>query len=216
MVVGVLFERRFWDGIADGSITVTFRRWKRPQAIAGRPYRTAAGIIVADLVDTVAAADITEEDAVRAGYPTAAALVADLRGTSDLPITRVVFHRSAEPDPRAQLAADDDVDDEVSRAIQHRLDRLDRSSASGPWTRTTLELIELRPGVRAADLAASVGRETAPFKLDVRKLKNLGLTISLGTGYELSPRGVAFVQRTRIAGPAGNRGLRSGDRRATE
>jgi hypothetical protein len=42
-----------------------------------------------------------------------------------------------------------------------------------------------------------VGRETAPFKLDVRKLKNLGLTISLEVGYELSPRGQAFLDATR-------------------
>jgi hypothetical protein len=42
-----------------------------------------------------------------------------------------------------------------------------------------------------------VGRETAPFKLDVRKLKNLGLTISLVVGYELSPRGQAFLDATR-------------------
>jgi hypothetical protein len=38
-----------------------------------------------------------------------------------------------------------------------------------------------------------VGRETAPFKLDVRKLKNLGLTTSHRIGYELSPRGAAYL-----------------------
>ena len=36
-------------------------------------------------------------------------------------------------------------------------------------------------------------RERLPFKADVRKLKNLGLTISLGVGYELSPRGQAYL-----------------------
>ena len=36
-----------------------------------------------------------------------------------------------------------------------------------------------------------------PFKEDVRKLKNLGLTISLGVGYRLSPRGEAFLARRR-------------------
>jgi len=45
------------------------------------------------------------------------------------------------------------------------------------------------PGLRAPDLAQSFGRETLPFKRDVRKLKELGLTISLKIGYELSPRG---------------------------
>jgi hypothetical protein len=60
----------------------------------------------------------------------------------------------------------------------------------------TLALIGQRPQVRAPDLAASVGRETAPFKIDVRKLKNLGLTISHPVGYELSPRGLAYLART--------------------
>ena len=41
----------------------------------------------------------------------------------------------------------------------------------------------------APDLAAELGRETQKFKADVRKLKSLGLTISLEVGYELSPRG---------------------------
>ncbi len=57
----------------------------------------------------------------------------------------------------------------------------------------TLRLIAERPAVRAADLAAAVGREKAPFKLDVRKLKNLGLTLSLDVGYRLSPRGEAYL-----------------------
>ncbi len=57
-----------------------------------------------------------------------------------------------------------------------------------------LQTIQARPAVRAPDLAASFGRETAPFKLDVRKLKALGLTISLPVGYRLSPRGEAFLR----------------------
>jgi hypothetical protein len=49
--------------------------------------------------------------------------------------------------------------------------------------------------MRAADLAPGLGwPELAPFKLHVRKLKELGLTISLPVGYELSPRGAAYVQ----------------------
>ena len=54
-------------------------------------------------------------------------------------------------------------------------------------------MIAERPAVRAGDLAASFGRETAPFKLDVRKLKALGLTLSLTVGYQLSPRGQAYL-----------------------
>ncbi len=82
-------------------------------------------------------------------------------------------------------------------AVDRRLERLDQASAFGPWTAATLAAIATRPGVRAADLAASFGRETQPFKLDVRKLKALGLTLSLEVGYRLSPRGEAYVRLTR-------------------
>jgi hypothetical protein len=77
--------------------------------------------------------------------------------------------------------------------ISTALDRMDRGRKSGPWTREILLLIASRPAVRAPDLAASLGRETQPFKLDVRKLKELGLTHSLPIGYELSARGRAYL-----------------------
>jgi hypothetical protein len=65
----MLFEQRFWPLIADGSITLTFRRWRRRQAIAGRRYRTAGGIIEVERVDVVAAADITDREARLSGLP---------------------------------------------------------------------------------------------------------------------------------------------------
>jgi hypothetical protein len=77
--------------------------------------------------------------------------------------------------------------------LRLRLARLDRASSHGSWTTEVLRAIAERPGVRAADLAASFGRETQPFKLDVRKLKNLGLTLSLEVGYRVSPRGEAYL-----------------------
>jgi Mn-dependent DtxR family transcriptional regulator len=63
-----------------------------------------------------------------------------------------------------------------------------------------LRLISERPAVRAPDLAASLGRETQPFKTDVRKLKEMGLTESLEVGYRLSPRGRAVLARLTDAG----------------
>jgi len=99
-------------------------------------------------------------------------------------------------DPRVALRESDNLDDDEVAAIDARLERLDRASSHGAWTMQTLDQIWRRPQVRAPDLAAEVGRETAPFKIDVRKLKNLGLTISHPVGYELSPRGIAYLART--------------------
>ncbi len=88
------------------------------------------------------------------------------------------------------------ADAEVAE-LDRRLDRLDRASSHGPWTAAALDAISARPGVRAADLAASFGRDLQPFKTDIRKLKNLGLTLSLRVGYRLSPRGEAYLRRSR-------------------
>jgi hypothetical protein len=190
---GVLIEQRFRGGIQDGSITLTFRRWKRRQVVAGHRYRTTAGIIEVDAVDVVDDSAITAAGARTAGYPSVDTLVADLRGTPELPLYRVRFHHVGGPDPRDELAATDGLSADEVAELARRLARLDRASKEGPWTATTLRTIASRPGQRAADLAASLGRDTAPFKLDVRKLKNLGLTLSLDVGYRLSARGESYL-----------------------
>jgi hypothetical protein len=194
----VLFQARFWPLIADGTITLTFRRWTRQQVVAGHRYRTGHRIhgrimLEVDAVAPVDPATIDDVDAHRAGFPDAATLVAQLRGDAGSPVYRVAFHVVDEPDPRAVLAASDDLSPADREEIDRRLARLDRASSHGSWTREVLEVIAARPAVRAADLAAGFGRETQPFKQDVRKLKNLGLTESLDVGYRLSPRGVAYV-----------------------
>jgi hypothetical protein len=189
----MLIQARFGPGIARGEITLTFRRWKRCQVVARHRYRTAAGRIEVDAVEVVDPARISGADARRAGYPDRAALLADLRGDDSMPTYRIRFHAVEGPDERAELAAQPSLSADERADLDRRLNRLDRASSHAPWTRAVLETIAQHPGVRAADLAAGFGRETQPFKIDVRKLKNLGLTISLEVGYRLSPRGEAYL-----------------------
>ena len=54
-------------------------------------------------------------------------------------------------------------------------------------------MIESSPAVAARHLAADLDRPRDDFKIDVRKLKGLGLTVSLGTGYMLSELGQAWL-----------------------
>jgi hypothetical protein len=56
-----------------------------------------------------------------------------------------------------------------------------------------LRLIEENPGVVARLLAPETGMPLPDFKLNVRKLKALGLTISLERGYELSELGQSYL-----------------------
>ena len=192
----MLFPKRFWDGLAEGSVTVAFRYWKRPTVKAGGTQMTPVGVLAIEAVDRIGLRAITPSDARAAGYETRAALIADLEryrrpGTA---LYRIAFHHAGE-DPRRALREDDRLTDRGLQEIRMRLARLDRASRHGPWTRDVLELIRDNPGILAADLAQRRGRETLHFKADVRKLKTLGLTESLRVGYRLSPRGRAVLRR---------------------
>lgn len=197
----MLVEKRLQAGIRDGTITVIFRRWRARQVTAGGVYRTAAGRIAVDEVTVVQPSKITKKDARAAGYASVEEARADLRGDPADPVYRLRIRPVDTPDPRAELAGDDRLGPSDAEAIRARLERLDRTSNYGPWTAETLSIIAERPEVRAPDLAAALGRETLPFKLDVRKLKNLGLTISLRVGYRLSPRGAAYLAAARNTPP---------------
>jgi hypothetical protein len=177
--------------IKAGTIDLAFRRWAKPRVVVGTRMRTGVGVIEVTSVERVSVAGLRADDARRAGAPSLAALKQALAARADDPAWRIGV-AYAGPDPREALrAAVPDAEEMV--AINARLDRLDAASAHGAWTRETLDLIDLNPTVRAPDLAAQVGRETADFKKDVRKLKELGLTESLAIGYLLSPRGEAVV-----------------------
>ena len=186
------FTQRFWDGLADGTITVAFRRWRRPTVKAGGRMRFARGVLAIDAVERVERDGITERDARTAGHASLDELLAFLDSRPDGDLYRIDFHYAGE-DERVALRNDAAIDDETRAMIDARLARYDRSSPRGPWTGAVLELIAARPGVRAPDLAASMGRDTLTFKVDVRKLKALGLTESLEVGYRLSPRGRAYL-----------------------
>jgi hypothetical protein len=190
----VLFKQRLWPGLADGTITVTFRRWRRPQARPGGHYRTPAGVLEVDAVAVVEPADVTGADARRAGYEDRDALLRELDRYPEGDLYRIDFHHAG-ADSREALRADADLSATDWDHIAARLDRLDRASRRGPWTRQVLAVIAERPEVRAAELAEAIGRDRDSFKLDVRKLKEMGLTESLGVGYRLSPRGRAVLAR---------------------
>ncbi len=179
----MLFKKSQLDGIADGTIGLTFRRWPAPRVRAGSQQRTAIGVIAFDSVEVVG--DLTDDEARRAGWASRdAVLAAFSRRAGDL--YRIELHLAG-PDPRAVLRERPAAGEELD-ALRRRVERM------GPWAIEYLHTIAEQPGVRAPDLAAGFGLETRQFKLRVRRLKELGLTESLRIGYRLSPRGEAFLK----------------------
>ena len=185
----MLLDKQTLEGIEQGRITLAFRRWKRPTVKAGGTLRTPIGVLQIRKVERTTVDAISEEDARNAGEPSKEALLKRLRPTGGL--HRVAFELGGD-DPRIALRRSDDLNDEDVEAIERRLARMDKN---GAWTQRTLELIAQNPGTRAADLAPLLNQERLAFKANVRKLKELGLTISLERGYTLSPRGEAYLKR---------------------
>jgi hypothetical protein len=179
--------------LADGRIDLAFRRWERPRVRTGGSQRTSIGVIAFDSVQPVERGAVTDSEAGRAGFGSALELLAflDRRAAGD--IYRVSL-RLAGPDPRVALRESAPDGAEMER-IEKRLARLDAASSHGSWTRAVLQLIADQPARRAADLALEMGRDRLAFKLDVRKLKELGLTESLPIGYRIAPRGRAVLER---------------------
>jgi hypothetical protein len=197
----VRFEQRLRDGLNDGTITLAFRRWRAVQVVAGHHYRTGAGMVAAESVEVITPDAITQAQAKAAGYPDSAALRADLRGDPELPLYMIRFRKLDEPDPRDVLRYSP-LTDADAEALARRLARMDNGK-HGPWTAAFLAQIAERPGVNSTYLAEALGWDRPEFKLQVRRLKALGLTISLRVGYRLSPRGEAYLARLRDRGPAG-------------
>ena len=192
----MLFPGPILDAIREGRVDLAFRRWDRARVLPGSRVRTRVGVLEILRVERVGRSSIGDEEARRSGAASREDLLArlDKRGGGD--IYRIEL-RYAGADPRVELRSRADLSEAELDEVTSRLDRLDESSHHGPWTRKVLELIAAQPEVRAVELAAELGQEKLPFKRDVRKLKELGLTESLNPGYRLSPRGEAVLRALR-------------------
>jgi hypothetical protein len=190
------------QAIRDGSVTVAFRRWEEPRVKVGGTQLTPAGVVQFVAVDEVAdMGTLTDADAKAAGLPDVEALRKRLapgatrggpRGSKGGDrIYRIAVRWEGE-DPRVALREDVPSADDLA-ALTAAVERLDAGRRTGPWTRQILEWIRDHPAVVSTELAALLGREVAPMKADIRRLKALGLTISLPVGYRLSPRGEAYL-----------------------
>jgi hypothetical protein len=189
----MLFQQATLNAIADGKVTVAFRRWRRPTVRAGGTLMTAVGVLAIESVEKCTLDSITTKDARAAGHRQVAELKTALAKRRGGSLYRVTFHLAG-ADPRIELRSRARLTAQEVADTREQMTRWDRASRSGPWTRKYLALLQRSPGVRASDLADEVGVDTARFKANVRKLKAHGLTESLEVGYRLSPRGNAVLR----------------------
>ena len=191
----MLIKDEIVEKIRTGEITVLFRRWSRPGAKAGGTQMTQGGVVGIDSVAVVDEDAITDADAVAAGYSSRENLIEHLNYRED-PIYRIGVRWIGE-DPRIALRESDDLSPDELDEIIAKLEKMDRTSRRGAWTKAYLEVIESMPATYSGLLANYLGIGQADFKPWVRKLKALGLTESLEIGYKLSPRGEKVLETIR-------------------
>jgi hypothetical protein len=184
----MLFRHDILQGIAEGRVTLAFRRWRGAPPADGSSLRSPVGVLCLDRVTVVVEGDITTDDVRRTGM-SLDELRASIAGEGTL--LRIEL-RLAGDDPRIALRERLPEHAELE-AIVARLARIDAACPT-PWTTPYLQLIADQPGIVSRVLAPQVDAEVPPFKRRIRQLKELGLTESLEVGYRLSPRGRAVLE----------------------
>jgi len=190
----MLIKEVHLKGIKEGHITLAFRKWQKASIKTGSFLHTSVGLLKINNVTEVEESDISEKDANDAGFSGKAQLIESLRSSKNGNIFKIEVRFYSE-DPRIALRSQTNLSEDQISTLRVKLERLDKISKHGRWTEKVLTTIRDHPHMRAIDIAGQTGLEKEWLKINIRKLKNLGLTISHSVGYELSPMGREMVEK---------------------
>lgn len=191
----MLFKEVHLQGIKSGKITLAFRNWQKVSVNSGSLLHTSIGLVKIHNIETVNENDITDKDALNAGFIDKKQLLKSLRNNSIGTLFKItVSYHSV--DPRIQLREQSELSKQQFEDLTKKLERLDQFSKQGSWTKSVLYAIKENPKLHAMAIADLTGFEKEWLKLNIRKLKNLGLTISHQVGYEISPLGNEYLKKS--------------------
>ena len=190
----MLFKKRFLTLIETGEIQTAFRKWTRPSVSESGTLLTPVGQLRIMSINKVEYSQITEEEIVQAGYRNRKELDKELAFKDKGDMYKIDF-KLERADPRIELRENTKIPTDEMNEILGKLTRYDTRGKIKNWTFKVLELVDSEPGKYAIEYSTRLGYEKEWFKLNIRKLKNLGLTISLRDGYEISPRGKVVLKK---------------------
>ncbi len=191
----MLFKEVHLLGIKSGKINLAFRKWQKAFVKTGSLLHTTIGLVKIQNIEVVHESDITEKDVCNAGYTERSQLLKSLDNKVMGSIFKIsISYHSA--DPRIRLREQTELSEQQYENLKKKLERLDKYSKQGRWTEKIMFTIKENPNLHAIGIAKLTGHEKEWLKLNIRKLKNMGLTISHNIGYELSPLGGQFLSRS--------------------
>ncbi len=189
----MLFKQTHLNGIRSGSISLAFRKWEKASVKAGTLLKTAIGLVEIISIESVKEDTISDSDARNASFESKQELLQSFRQNDKGIIFKIEVRYHSE-DPRIELRGQN-LTDEMYFTLKEKLFRLDKFSKQGKWTQKVLLTIKDNPHLHAIGIAKLTNFEKELLKLNIRKLKNMGLTISHEVGYEISPLGKAFIEK---------------------
>ncbi|MBK1897040.1 hypothetical protein [Chryseobacterium paridis] len=191
----MLFKEVHLEGIKSGEITLAFRHWQKVSVNSGSLLHTSIGLVKIHNVESIDENDITDEDALNAGFTDRKRLIESLKNNKAGTLFKITVGYHSE-DPRIKLREQSELSKQQFEDLTKKLERLDQFSRQGAWTNSVLRAIKENPHFHAIGIADLTGFEKDWLKLNIRKLKNLGLTISHQVGYELSPLGHEYLKKS--------------------
>lgn len=189
----MLFKEKHLQGIRSGEISLAFRKWKKTAVKTGSLIKTSIGLVEIKAVSEIDASEIKIGDAINAGFASLDELL-QLLNKTEQGIIYKIYIDYFDKDPRIALRENINPENVELKEITSKLERFDRYSKQGNWTLEVLKLIHQNPTLRAAVLAQRTRWEKEWLKLNIRKLKNIGLTISHEVGYSISPLGEKYLE----------------------
>jgi len=190
----MLFKQKYLALIAKGDVNTAFRKWKKPTIKTDGTLIIPIGQLKMISVSPIDYEQISDQDIKAAGYNSRNELDRELSTKKEGGLYKITFKLLGE-DPRIALREIDEISEEEFTKIENKLARLDSGGAVKNWTLKVLRSIRDHPERRAADLAIDLDYDKLWLKPSIRKLKGMGLTISLPVGYKLSPRGEEVLKR---------------------
>jgi hypothetical protein len=173
----MLIKSQILARIKNGDVSLAFRRWKKPTVRSGGTLQTAIGVLNIENIENIKLKAITEADAIQAGYTGLNTLIQELDNRQG-DVFKITLAYAGE-DPRIKLRENSELSSEDLLELQQKLKRLDARSVVGDWTCQMLMNISTYPMLSAGELAKLTVYKKVWLKTNVRKLKNLGLTISI-------------------------------------
>jgi hypothetical protein len=183
----LLFTVHILKKIKSGEVTAALRKWKKPTVKQNGTLITRIGQLSIDKLDRIELEEVDHKILKACGIEDFESLKKKFfdRKEGDLYLIRFSVKG---PDPRIDLRNNTEWTAEELSNLKKKMTSWD-NNFTAPWTLRVLKHILENPHKRAADNSVDLDIPKDKLKLNIRKLKAQGLTISHSVGYELSPRG---------------------------